>query len=158
MRRISELPIKEFNAEDIDNSVFVVNPNTIRMSAIPISSIFEFIKKKAKDDGLEVELQENKIIFKPYKTTLSIIIQEIAEYYRNEYCHEDDENRCMLLAYDDHLHIAHTRSKYSIHKIVTHVFIFPERNKAYIDHSKHKMIECYVPDSLDDFKGIINSL
>ncbi len=63
MRKISELEQKTFESDMIDNCFFVDKINTNEMSAIPLKSIFDEIIKRAKEQGLIVELKSDRIVF-----------------------------------------------------------------------------------------------
>ena len=61
-KKISELPQKTFESDMIDNCFFVDKINTPFMSAVPLKSVFEEIIKKAKENGLTIELQSERIV------------------------------------------------------------------------------------------------
>lgn len=61
-RTITELPQTEFKKEMIDNCFFVQDLNKPEMAVIPLAKVFEWIKSKAIEAGLKVELTEDKIM------------------------------------------------------------------------------------------------
>jgi len=71
-RKISEFPQKEFSSDMMDNSFFVDNINTPHISAIPLKNVFDEIIKRAKEQGLKVELQSDRIVFITSKTVKGI--------------------------------------------------------------------------------------
>ena len=62
-RKISELPQRTFESDMIDNCFFVDKINTPHMAAVALKSVFDEIVKRAKNEGLTVELKSDKIVF-----------------------------------------------------------------------------------------------
>ncbi len=60
MAKITELPQQTFDLVDIDTMVYCNPEVTHRVS---LKEIFNSIFETAKNEGLEVELKENRIIF-----------------------------------------------------------------------------------------------
>lgn len=46
----------------IDNCFFVQDANTAQMAVVPLRQVFEWIKEKAIETGLKVELVDDKIL------------------------------------------------------------------------------------------------
>lgn len=60
---MSEMSCKPFDNDIIDNCFYVENPYA-PMHYVKLSEIFNWIKEKAElDEGLTVELKDNKIMF-----------------------------------------------------------------------------------------------
>lgn len=67
MRKPINLPIIKFDGNQIDNCFYIQrrnDPNSVT-SIVSMNSVFEWIKQKAVEEGLTIELQENIIIFTP---------------------------------------------------------------------------------------------
>jgi hypothetical protein len=68
-KRIWELPQKDFDSEIINNCFFVDEINTPNMSAVPLKSVFDEIIKRAKQQGLVVQMQSDSIAIINYNNT-----------------------------------------------------------------------------------------
>lgn len=62
-KRISDLPEKEFNGEDINNFIYIQNTSVYNPQIVRLPKVFEWIKKEAIKNGLKVEMSGERIMF-----------------------------------------------------------------------------------------------
>ncbi len=61
-KRIHELPNKKFDGDTIDNCFYVKDPYA-PVHYIKMNEVFDWIKEKAIESGLKVEMQGDEIMF-----------------------------------------------------------------------------------------------
>jgi len=66
MPKLTQLPIKEFTSDMIDNCFYVDREAEI-MYKVPMQSIFDWIKKEAENNNLSVEIKGDRIYFNSYR-------------------------------------------------------------------------------------------